>query len=418
MLTVVAPILRCEWDLSSFPYAVLLMSTLFSMTVSGGLTATFGDRFGRKPIAVISAIGITASGVLCAFAKKYWEFLALRIVIGFFLGMGTGPVIALSGEVAPKAFRATALSVLPLPWGLGVSIGAGIAYLVIEPYGWQGLLLAISLVFSPCIIFFSLVRESPRYDYHYRGDVKSAEKTIKRIIELNRRDIPEFKLVESELQKGDQEVIGCGMVWRTLKRTENVKNGLIILTLTFFAVFNYYLYAYITPRILNEGYCSSQKVTVQESCTYDKSVLFNLAVVSLAGPLGDIISLILQHFLGRRKVFIGSAIITAIIPFSLYYCFSHTYLLVCLVLLRANLDATCLAHNILMSEYMPTVIRSFMTSMVGVSARWGGVIASFSSEYIYQTNSRLGIAIIQGCAVACIVCLVLLKRETMGASLG
>ena len=415
MLTVVAPILRCEWDLSSFPYSVLLMSTLFSMTVSAGITSTFGDKFGRKPVSVVCAVGVAIGGLLCAFTTAYWQFLTLRIIMGFFIGMGTGPTIALSGEVAPKAFRAAALSVLPLPWSFGVVIGAGIAYLVIDPYGWQGLLLAIALVFSPCIIFLGLIDESPRYDYHYRGDVKSAEETIRKIIKRNRKDISEFSLKRNELQT--EEKINFGMVYTTLKRTDNIKNGIIMLTLSFFSVFNYYLNAYIMPRLLNEGYCAGQKVTMQESCIFDKSVLFDIVVVSLASPLGQITSLVLQHYWGRLKVFIGFAIMTALIPFPLYFCVHRTYLIVFLVLLRAFLDGTVLASYILMAEYMPTVIRSFMLSMSGVFARSGGVVASFSSEYLYQSNPRLAIAIIQVSAVMCIVCLVFLKRETMGTNL-
>ena len=415
MLTVVAPILRCEWNLSSFSMAVLLMSTLLSMTVSGGITSSLGDRFGRKPIALTAAIGVTVTGALCAFTNQYWQFITLRIVIGFFMGMGTGPVIALSGEVVPRRLRAAAFSVMPIPWGFGVSIGAGIAYFVIEPFGWQGLLLSIALVFSPCIIFLAIVNESPRYDYYYRRDLKSAELTIKRIHKYNGKGIAAFALEEPDLELN--EVINFKMVCRTLTRTNNVSNSAFILTLAFFAVFNYYLYVYITPRLLNEGYCSAQPVTVKESCTFDSSVLFNLGVICLAGPIGSILSLILQEYFGRRKVFIGYATLAAVTPISMYFCVNHIYLVTFLVLLRAIIDGTCLGYMIIVSEYMPTVIRSFMISMAAVLARLGGVVASFSSEFIYGHDPRLGFVCLQGSAIVCVLCLMMLRKEMMGTNL-
>ena len=117
LLTIVGPILRCKWDLSSAALSALQVSTMSTMTLTPLLTSTFGDRFGRKRISLIAAVGVTVAGVLCALSQSYWQFIVLRLITGFFIGIGSGPAVALSGEVTPTKFRALALSGLSLPWG-------------------------------------------------------------------------------------------------------------------------------------------------------------------------------------------------------------------------------------------------------------------------------------------------------------
>ena len=417
MMTVVIPMLRCQWDLSSLALAVLLMSTILAMAISGAVTSTFGDRFGRKPIALAAAIGVTVTGVLCAFAQNYWQFLILRIIIGFFMGMGSGPAVVISGEVTPMKFRALAFSGMFVPWGIGVCISVGIAYLVIEPFGWPGLLLIVAITFSPCILFFGIMRESPRYEYYYRRKIKAAEETIKIIWKLNGITETSFKLKEHELLTNQQDLIDCKMIFKTLKQTNNIQNAVILFNLGIFTGFCFYLNAYMTPRLLNEGYCSDHTITVKESCNFDKSVLLDIGMVSFAGLVGCSISLILIEFFGRRKVFLFEVVIAIVCIFPLYFCVNYTFHITFLILARLTLESWTFAYTILTAEYMPTVIRSFMLSTVPAFCRFGGVIGSFSSEYIYQSSPRLGIALLQGSMVFCLICLLILKRETAGVHL-
>ena len=57
-----------------------------------------GDRFGRKPVALAGAIGVTIAGLLCGLATKYWHLAVLRGLVGVFMGIGMGPAIALTGK--------------------------------------------------------------------------------------------------------------------------------------------------------------------------------------------------------------------------------------------------------------------------------------------------------------------------------
>ncbi|XP_063690538.1 putative transporter SVOPL [Bolinopsis microptera] len=184
LLTIIGPILRCEWNLSSAALSGLQTSTIITMLITPLVTSTFGDRFGRKRISLIAAVGVITAGTLCGFVQSYWQFIVLRLITGVFVGLGTGPTVALSGEVTPTKFRALGFSGLSLPWGIGASVTGGIAYLILHDYGWRGLVICTSLAFSPCIVFLAVIRESARFQY-YRGNVNEAETTIKKIYKMN-----------------------------------------------------------------------------------------------------------------------------------------------------------------------------------------------------------------------------------------
>ena len=265
LLTILGPILRCEWNLSSAALSGLQTSTVITMLVAALVTSTFGDRFGRKRISLIAAVGVTAAATLCAFVQNYWQFIVLRLITGVFIGLGSGPTIALSGEVTPTKYRALAFSGLSLPFGIGASTTGGIAYFILNDYGWRGLIICTSLAFSPCIVFFAVIRESARFQY-YRGDVTEAETTIRKIYKMNGKGDVKIKLKRAPPVEEQDRNISCSMVYRLLKQTENISNSVLIMLSGMTIVFSYYVSAYTMPRVLNEGYCTGSLVPAERTC--------------------------------------------------------------------------------------------------------------------------------------------------------
>ena len=77
-LAIVGPVLKCDWNLGPFSLSLLQMSTNFSMMCSCGLTSPHSDKFGRRPMALIGAVGVTITGKLCAFTKAYRQFIGAK----------------------------------------------------------------------------------------------------------------------------------------------------------------------------------------------------------------------------------------------------------------------------------------------------------------------------------------------------
>ena len=415
MLAIVGPVLKCDWKLGSLSLSLLQMSTNFSMMCFSGLTSSLGDKFGRRPMALIGAIGATITGILCAFTKAYLQFLVLRLVMGVFFGLGTPPAVVLSGEIPPKRFRALAMSGFSLAWGVGVSISGAIAYFVMEPYGWQGLVLSIPIAFSPCIIFLASIRDSPRFDY-YSGNAEKAEKTIEQLYKLNGKGEVKIKLKELDVPISEQDA-GIRTTYTILQNTDNLKNTVFIILMGFSSIFCYDVFAYIMPRLLNEGYCTGQSVEIKDSCSFDKKTLINIEIINISEPVGLIITLLLLEFLGRRKAFMGAAVLTFLLPTALYFCVGHGYLLIFLLFLYASIAGLALAPMVLVGEYMPTVIRSYMTSLEVVSGLFGAIVAILVAEFAYNYSPKVAIGILQGAACIAVFCLAMLKRETGGTNL-
>ena len=99
ILAVVGPILKCDWNLGSLSLSLLQMGANFGMMCSSGVTSPLGDKYGRRPMALIGSVGVTITGILCAFTKEYWQFLVLRLSMGVFLGLGIPAANVLSGAI-------------------------------------------------------------------------------------------------------------------------------------------------------------------------------------------------------------------------------------------------------------------------------------------------------------------------------
>ena len=72
---------------------MLLGLALASLLFSGA-----GDRFGRKPVALAGAVGVTIAGLSSALATQFWQLAALRGLVGVFMGIGIGPCVAITGK--------------------------------------------------------------------------------------------------------------------------------------------------------------------------------------------------------------------------------------------------------------------------------------------------------------------------------
>ena len=238
-LAIVGPVLKCDWNLGPFSLSLLQMSTNFSMMCSCGLTSPHGDKFGQRPMEFIGAVGVTITGILCACTRAYWQFSVLRLVMGV-------------------CSYALAISGFSLAWGVGVSISGAIAYFVMEPYGWQGLVLSIPIAFTPSIIFLASIRDSPRFDY-YSGNAEMAEKTIEQLYKLNGKGEVNIKLKELDVPTSGHDA-GIRTTYTILQKTDNLKNTAFLVLMGIASIFCYYVFACIMPRLLNEGYCPGQSV--------------------------------------------------------------------------------------------------------------------------------------------------------------
>ena len=413
VLSIVGLMVKCEWELSTFWVSALQMNVIIGMALATLLSSRLGDKFGRKPICIVSSVGITVAGISCGFANTYWELFLLRMLVGIFMGLGYAPAVALSGEITPQKYRALALSGPTLAWSIGGSITSVISYFVIDPYGWRGFLIATAITFSPCILCFCLIGESPRFDVQ-RGNYKKAEKTVKQLYRLNCKPAENLKLKrEAAVQEGEK----MSQPFDPMSGSRNRSELILLCIMGACSFFVVHAIAYSAPRFLNEGYCSEGQATAEESCTFKKTVLFDLAIGSSSEPLGLALAIIMVDVIGRRKTFLTTVLLTLTVISGLYFCVNRTFLVAVSTFIRISVSILGWGPLLLSAEYFPTSVRSFSVGMVIFCERISAILAIFCIHYVYNFSPRLLLGLTQLCVVAVGICLVKLQRETMGVQL-
>lgn len=97
--------------------AYALMQFVFS-PIMGSLS----DRFGRRPVLLLSLFGTGFDYVLLAFAPSLWWFFLGRIVAGF-CGASIGTAAAYIADVSPPEKRAQNFGLIGMSFGLGFVAG-------------------------------------------------------------------------------------------------------------------------------------------------------------------------------------------------------------------------------------------------------------------------------------------------------
>ena len=414
VLSIVGLMLQCEWELTPFWVSALQMNVLLVIIVVSVFSGRLGDRFGRRPVCLGAAIGTTLAGFAAGFAQNYWQLFATRVVLGVCLGIGSPSALAMGGEIPPTSFRALSLSAVSLAFGIGASVTSAIAYFVVDPYGWRGLLIATALTFSPSILLLLLIRESPRHEAT-QGRLEEAEVTIKQIYRLNCRPISSLKLKRDAVE--EEELSDFKMVARSLREEGDVANLVAVCLLGTFSYFAYYIVGYSAPRFLNEGYCLNGEVNTKQECVFAKSILFDIGVVSLSEPLAVSIAIVLVDVIGRRKTFFISVILSLVFITTLYFCAGRYYLLAFLTLMRMGIAQLAWSPTLLGAEYFPTSIRSFVMGLHVSCARVGASLGVLCAQYVFNYSPWLLLGMLQVGVVLSGLCLIQLKKETMGTHL-
>ena len=410
VMSIVGPIIVCQWGLNNIWLSVLLTTSLATHAISSLFLSHLGDRFGRKRIIFVAAFLMFAFALFSGFTRNLWELLLCRGIQGIATGMGDGPAAAYAAEISTMRFRALGLAVQGVGWGIGTAFATGIAFFTVPAFGWRGLLITIALICFPSLVLLFFMPNSVRFDVR-KGNIESAEQTLKTLSRLNCKTISGIELAEEDVA---DEAVGIGSMierYRLLKERGKIIDFWNVVGVAIGLNVAYTSILFAAPYYLN-----SKKVN-SNSCTMDDDILFDLGVVGLADPIACIIGVFAVEFIGRRPTFLSSACFSLIFLTPLYFHTGSTFTTINLTLLRGLLAVSSWSSNVLGAEYFPTSVRSFTSSVVGFCFSLSSIIAGFLVPYSYFVTSKLTTFLLQFMCFVGTVFLWFLKRETKGIQL-
>ncbi|KAJ8384782.1 hypothetical protein AAFF_G00198680 [Aldrovandia affinis] len=179
--------LATEWDLICDKRSLnKATATIFFVGVMMGAMA-FGilsDRYGRKPMLLVSYISGMTFGLASTFSSSFAMFAVMR----FFTGFGiTGISIVstvLSLEWVDIEHRKLVGVIDSLAWTFGSAMLAAIAYLVTD---WRWLIVAVTAPIALAMLTWRWIPESARW-LIANGEVDKAHHYLQQCAKMNRRE--------------------------------------------------------------------------------------------------------------------------------------------------------------------------------------------------------------------------------------
>jgi MFS family permease len=161
--------LKREWGLSDAELGTLLSMNLVGMALGALGVSPVADQFGRRP-AILTCLGFMSGGMaICAMASGFYGMAGGRVVTGIGIGGMTATAGMLALEYASQWRREFAASGVASAYPVGTIIGAYVAVMVLDGYGWRGIfwvgaglsavLLPIAFAWLPESLDFLLIRQ-------------------------------------------------------------------------------------------------------------------------------------------------------------------------------------------------------------------------------------------------------------------
>jgi AAHS family 4-hydroxybenzoate transporter-like MFS transporter len=373
----VPPLIR-EWHLPPSMFTIaFLWSSVGIMT--GALSAgPIGDRFGRRPLLLVSLTIFGIASLFSAFAGTLGMLSLLRFFTGLGIGGGFAGAASLTGDYAPHRLRATVIMATFTGAPIGGFVGGQIVALLLGRYGWP-MIFIVGGVF-PLVLVAVLARylpESPRF--------LAARQTLspRHAAVLQRLDI-------APAGREAVDVARSNPIMMLFSRGYALQT--ILLWIVYFcSLLNLFLFAYWMPTVLNLiGMSPAQAVFA--SSLRDCGAIFVVLYLGIAiDRIGPERTLALHYAVGA--IFIAMIAMVAM-PYMILYVM--TFLAgMTIIGSQTGLNGTC-------GKLYPARMRTSGLGWALGIGRLGAVVAPVLGGYLLA----LGLAPTRIFLVACLFALI------------
>jgi AAHS family 4-hydroxybenzoate transporter-like MFS transporter len=133
----VAPLIARDLQLEMAAFGPVFGAGLLGLTVGALALGPAADRWGRKPVIITSTLIFGLFALLTPIADSLNALMLMRFLTGLGLGGAMPNIIALTSEYAPKAKRATLVTLMFCGFPLGAVLGGLLSAQLMANFGWQ-----------------------------------------------------------------------------------------------------------------------------------------------------------------------------------------------------------------------------------------------------------------------------------------
>jgi len=139
MLAMAIPLLADAFKVPPVAFAAAASGSLAGMAFGAMLLSPLADRFGRRPMLIVSLVILGAATLFAMQSASAAQIAAWRTLAGCGLGAVVPITIAIVADIAPAARRVTIVTLMASGFTIGAASSGLIAPWLTQHWGWQGL---------------------------------------------------------------------------------------------------------------------------------------------------------------------------------------------------------------------------------------------------------------------------------------
>eukprot|EP00026_Physarum_polycephalum_P005204 Phypoly_transcript_05234.p1 GENE.Phypoly_transcript_05234~~Phypoly_transcript_05234.p1 ORF type:complete len:522 (+),score=55.19 Phypoly_transcript_05234:184-1566(+) len=400
LLSVISPILKCNWGLSDGILAALTTVIFVGMMCGNIIWGTVSDRWGRRIGFLATSVITFVFGFASAFSPNIYVLLALRFFVG--VGVGGGHVaFTLFAEYLPRKQRALCLVLIELFWTVGTMGEAGLGWWLLPRGDWRILLIVSSLPLFVLTLCYWAVPESVRF-YQMQNKPQQAMEMLKIVAKANGKELPCASLKVPE-QLNIKPASFKDLLAPSLRKTT-----LLLWVIWFANSFTYYGIVLAGTQIVSERgngeICNNGKVfppffrhdsptnsSGPAKCEMTSKDYRQVFITSMAEFPGIIITILIIDYVGRKKTQGIEFFICGVFSILLFMCVPDTLQTIFIFVIRGLISGAFQASYVYTPEVYPTAVRSTGLGICGTMARIGGMITPYIAQVVIDKSNYLAL---------------------------
>jgi AAHS family 4-hydroxybenzoate transporter-like MFS transporter len=235
-----APSLIKTWGVLPKDFTIAFVMSSVGILIGALASGPLGDRFGRKPLLIISTAFIGIFSVASAFTWSVPTITAMRFMTGIGIGGAMPATVALTADYSPISRRGTLLMLMFCGNTIGGFLGGQLVAQILPIFGWQSIFLAGGIPpLALLLVLFIWLPESPRFLIAHRPDTMATQHILRQVGVS--AQAAATRLVDVAKGNPVQQLFTGGLALTTA-----------LVWVVFFAnLLNMYLFSYWMPTVLN-----------------------------------------------------------------------------------------------------------------------------------------------------------------------